>query len=98
MKKLLSLFTFCLFFALGMIAMAFTAGAYIDPSAMTYIIQVVVGIIVVSGATLGFYFNKIKRKLHRNKDENEQPAETVEQTEEIDDNGEFDDFDNEAEE
>ncbi len=97
MKKVLSAVMFCLFFVMDMVAMALTAGAYIDPSAMTYIIQVVVGIVVVSGATLGFYFNKIKRKLRRNKDENE-PIETVEQTEEIEDNGEFDDFDNEAEE
>ena len=97
MKKALSILTFCLFFVMGMIAMALTAGAYIDPSAMTYIVQVVVGIVVVSGATLGFYFNKIKRKLRRNKDESK-PVETATQNEEIDDNGEFDDFDNEGEE
>lgn len=98
MKKLYSLFTFVLFFALGMIGLSFTANAYIDPSAMTYIVQVVVGIVVVGGASLGFYFSKIKRKLSRKKDDKPVVNAPRANDEEIDDNGEFDDLDSGAEE
>ncbi len=96
MKKLYSLFIFCLFFVMGMVAMALSAAAYLDPSTMTFVFSAVVTAVVVSGATIGFYFNKLKRKLRRNKDD--VPAEPVEQDEVIDDNGEFDDFDDQAEE
>ena len=40
-----------------------TALAYIDPSAMTYIIQIVAGIAITAGAAFGFYIRKIKRGL-----------------------------------
>lgn len=98
MKKLYSLFTFVLFLVLGMTVLAFTASAYIDPSAMTYIVQVVVGIVIVGGASLGFYFSKLKRKLSRKK--NDEPAVNAPSAndEVIDDNGEFDDLDDGAEE
>ena len=36
---------------------------YIDPSAMTYAIQVITGIVVALGAGLGIFFRKIKRKM-----------------------------------
>ncbi len=97
MKKLYSLFTFALFLILGMVFLSFTASAYIDPSAMTYIVQVVVGIVIVGGASLGFYFSKLKRKFRRKKDDEPSLAAPVENDEEIDDNGEFDDLDTEAE-
>ena len=44
--------------------------AYIDPSAMTYIIQLVAGMAIAAGAAFGFYFRKIKRAFSRigNKD------------------------------
>ena len=98
MKKLYSLFTFVLFLVLGMLTFAFTASAYIDPSAMTYIVQVVVGIVIVGGASLGFYFSKLKRKLSRKK--NDEPAVNAPSAndEVIEDNGEFDDLDSGAEE
>lgn len=88
MKMLL---IFCASFLIGMLGFSATASAYIDPSAMTYIVQVVVGIVVVGGAAFGFYFNKLKRAL-RKKGEKKVESVSVVTDEEIDDNGEFDDF------
>ena len=98
MKKLYSLFTFVLFLILGMLALSFTASAYIDPSAMTYIVQVVVGIVIVGGASLGFYFSKLKRKLSRKKSDEPAVNAPSANDEVIEDNGEFDDLDSGAEE
>jgi len=98
MKKLYSLFTFVLFFVLGMIGLSFTANAYIDPGAMTYLIQAIVAIVIVAGASLGFYFSKIKRAFSRKKDDELVIPKYDENEEEIDDNGEFDDLDSGAEE
>ena len=87
-KKMIAFFV-CL--VLGMAFFSATASAYIDPSAMTYIVQVIVGVIVVGGATFGFYFNKIKRAIRKKNEKNVDAVVSVD-TEEIDDNGEFDDF------
>ncbi len=35
--------------------------AYIDPSATTYILQVVLGALIAGGAAIGVYWHKIKR-------------------------------------
>lgn len=91
MKKLTGFAIFCFSFLLAMAGFSATASAYIDPSAMTYIVQVVVGIVVVGGAAFGFYFNKLKRALRR-KGEKKPETIPVANDEEIDDNGEFDDF------
>lgn len=96
MKKLSAIFTFCMFFVLGIFGFSATASAYIDPSAMTYIVQVIVGIVVVGGAAFGFYFNKLKRALRKKKGDKQPENVPVVTDEEIDDDGEFDDF--EAEE
>ena len=37
---------------------------YIDPSAMTYTIQVVAGIVVALGAGAGIFIKKIKKKMN----------------------------------
>ena len=39
------------------------ASAYIDPSVMTYTIQVVAGVVVAVSAVVGVYWRKAKRKL-----------------------------------
>ena len=46
------------------IAMFFVLGAhaYIDPSVMTYTIQVVAGIVVAVGAVIGIVWTRIKKK------------------------------------
>ncbi|MDF3003976.1 MAG: uncharacterized protein K0S22_448 [Oscillospiraceae bacterium] len=38
-----------------------TSLAYIDPSVMTYVIQVVAGILVAAGAIIGIYWRRVKR-------------------------------------
>lgn len=38
-----------------------TSFAYIDPSVMTYVIQVVTGILVAVGAIIGIYWRRVKR-------------------------------------
>lgn len=45
---------------------------YIDPSVMTYTIQIIAGVGIAIGAFLGIYFRKIKKKVTKklNIDEN----------------------------
>ena len=71
MKKLLA---FLAFFTLAMLMCMSTALAYIDPSAMTYLIQIIAGVVIAAGAALGFYWRRIKRALskRKNKDEDEE--------------------------
>lgn len=71
MKKLLA---FIAFFVLSMLMCMSTAMAYIDPSAMTYIIQIVAGVVIAAGAALGFYWRRIKRAVskRKNKEEDEE--------------------------
>lgn len=38
-------------------------GCYLDPSVMTYAIQVAAGVIVAVGAVVGIYWRKAKRKV-----------------------------------
>lgn len=40
-----------------------SASAYLDPSVMTYTIQVVAGVVVAVGAVVGIYWRKAKRKV-----------------------------------
>lgn len=42
--------------------------AYIDPSAMTYMIQLVAGVAIAAGAGLSFYLRKLKRKFSKGRD------------------------------
>lgn len=68
MKKILS---FAYFFLCTALLFTISASAYIDPSAMTYIIQLIAGVAIAAGAAFGFYFRKIKRafsKMKKNDD------------------------------
>ena len=47
----------------SMMMFGLNANAYIDPSVMTYMIQVVAGIVVAVGAAGGIYFRKAKKKV-----------------------------------
>lgn len=38
-------------------------GCYLDPSVMTYAIQVVAGVVVAAGAVVGIYWRKAKKKV-----------------------------------
>ena len=62
MKKVL---TFVYFFFCASMLFSITALAYIDPSAMTYMIQLIAGIAIAAGAGFGFYFRKIRRRLSK---------------------------------
>ena len=48
----------------SMLAFGMDAYAYIDPSAMTYMIQAVAGIIIAVGAGIGIYWRKAKKKIN----------------------------------
>ena len=64
MKKLLAFLTF---FILSMVLCITYAFAYIDPSAMTYIIQIVAGAVIAIGAAFGFYCRRSKRAVRKKK-------------------------------
>ncbi len=68
MKKLIAFFVFLV---LSMIMFMKTAFAYIDPSAMTFLIQIIAGVAITVGAALGFYFRKIKRAVTKRKRQDE---------------------------
>lgn len=44
-----------------MLLLNIRVAAYIDPSAMTYIIQIIAGVVIAAGAAFGFYLRRIKR-------------------------------------
>ena len=60
MKKVLGVLYFTICFSMMFISPAF---AYIDPSVMTYAIQVVAGIAVSVGAVVGIWWRKAKKKV-----------------------------------
>ena len=58
MKKLYMAYnTVCM-----MLFLTVTAGAYIDPSVTTYIIQAVAGIAIAAGAAAGIIWRRVKKK------------------------------------
>lgn len=60
MKKVLTK----ILFAFGlMLTFSTTAYAYLDPSVMTYTIQVIAGVVVAIGAVIGVYWRKAKKKV-----------------------------------
>ena len=56
-----SLIVFLYFFVGILLAGMRTAHAYIDPSSMTYIIQIIAGAAIAIGAGVGFYWKRIAR-------------------------------------
>lgn len=65
MKKLIKYLYYAA--ALAML-LTVSSAAYIDPSAMTYIIQIIAGVVIAAGAAFGFYWRRIKRFFAKNKD------------------------------
>lgn len=51
-------------FVVAMMIFGVTANAYIDPSVMTYVIQIAAGVVVAVGAVAGVYIRKAKKKLN----------------------------------
>ena len=62
-KKVFSLFELCFFFVAAYLMFGLSVNAYIDPSVVTYTIQVGAGIIIAIGAVVGIYFRKAKKKI-----------------------------------
>lgn len=60
MKKL---FARVFFVVVLMLTFSTTAFAYLDPSVMTYAIQVVAGVVVAVGAVIGIYWKRAKKKV-----------------------------------
>ena len=71
-----------------MLTFSTTAFAYIDPSVMTYSIQIVAGVVVAVGAVIGIYWRKAKKKVqdklgideNANKEVEEDVVEIIEET------------------
>ena len=59
MKKLLALTKFMYFFTCWWIVFSINAHAYIDPSAVTYIIQAVAAVFIALGAIVTVFRHKI---------------------------------------
>jgi len=49
------------FFICFLMLFATTASAYIDPASSTYILQIIAGVFIAGGITMGIYWQKIKR-------------------------------------
>ena len=60
MRKLLGRLYFVICFVL---ILSLSASAYLDPSVMTYAIQIIAGIAVAVGAVVGIYWRKAKKKV-----------------------------------
>ena len=60
MKKLLGRLYFVICFVL---ILSLSASAYLDPSVMTYAIQIIAGIAIAVGAVVGIYWRKAKKKV-----------------------------------
>ena len=53
-----------LYFGFGfMLLFGVNSNAYIDPSVMTYVIQVVAGVVIAVGAVAGIYWRKARKKI-----------------------------------
>jgi phosphatidylglycerophosphate synthase len=46
--------------------------AYIDPATTSYVIQIVAGIVIACGATIGIFWSRIKRKVKNRKNKGEE--------------------------
>lgn len=69
LKRMLSACKFMYFFSCFFIMFGITSFAYVDPSAVTYIIQAVAGVFIAVGAVFTIYrhriakfFRKLKKK------------------------------------
>ena len=62
-----------------MVTMTMNASAYLDPSVMTYTIQVVAGVVVAVGAVVGVYWRKAKKKVQNSLGMDENAKKTVEE-------------------
>ena len=59
MKKMLKITKFAYFYIAGLLLFSTVAFAYIDPSAVTYVIQAVAGAVIALGALITVFRHKI---------------------------------------
>ena len=65
----MSIFTLILFVCCFALFGSFSpAAAYIDPATTSYILELIVGVVVVGGAALGYYWRKIRNKVNKSND------------------------------
>lgn len=84
MKKVI-LFLYFSVCAMGLLTT--NASAYLDPSTMTYLIQIIAGVLIAAGAAAGVVWHKLKRAVKKNKTDNTQtvgnnPADSDEEKDE----------------
>lgn len=63
------------------------ASAYIDPATTSYVLELIVGAVVVGGAALGYYWRKLRNKVNK-QDEKSQGVSVEEQLSGLDDEDE----------
>lgn len=67
MKKTKTFFKFTYFFLAFSMMFSMTSFAYIDPATTSYLIQIVAGVVIAAGATVGVFWKKIKISLRKKK-------------------------------
>lgn len=72
------LYRMFIFFGM-MLALSVSACAYLDPSVMTYTVQIVAGVVVAVGAVVGVYWRKAKKKVQDKMGIDENTKKTVEE-------------------
>ena len=84
---------FAVFFVLGMLMFSTVSSAYLDPTTVTFIVQIVAGVAVACGAAFTFYFRKIKKKLKGDKDDSKDDVASLDNSQDGFDDSEFDEED-----
>ncbi len=79
MKKILGqVFKFMYFFSCFFTLFTNYAHAYIDPSAVTYVIQAVAGVLIALGAAFTIFRHKIFAFFKKNKKQNNETEDAIE--------------------
>lgn len=76
MTRLQKGLAFTYFSICGMMLFSTYTFAYIDPSALTYLVQIIAGVFIAGGAAIGIFWTKFKRKI-KGQDKVEDTRETV---------------------
>lgn len=84
MKKILRILSFMYFFSCWWIILSIDAQAYIDPSAVTYVIQAVAAVFIAIGAVLTVFRHKIFAFFKKNSKNNTKRE--IHLKEDVDDN------------
>ena len=63
MSKFGKVLAFSYFALCGMVLFSTYTYAYIDPSALTYLVQIIAGAFIAGGAAIGVFWTRFKRKV-----------------------------------